>query len=380
MVNFFKKLQEKEKGMMSGYNSFATTTNYFRDYIVKTVDIINKEILANKNTIKNEISIFANNLSEWVKTYEEFDERKKEEAWKKLETSVLGLKSYMLDYEFDKYLKNRKFLIQDFTEKNIFESERYFDFYLGSQELLENNNIIINYNDGGIDDGTKNIDPSKGIKEVTLEGVKNYTYLHRAKICNEMYLRYLRLKDGTEQTETSIKKIEQKIENVLETAKDKLSNLKSTSSDSVFRLNSNWFDKAANLTDSAKQKVSNYFETIFDEIKDKESFFVNSDFEENKPIDDLRDRASEYIGNNTNVLIETIKVRFEDLNIEKLSRFNVLKLYEISYNGKSVKIPGIVFSLKSLDEEKFVRLIERYFGVQSGLKTDVVEEDANENN
>lgn len=380
MVNFFKKLQEKEKGMMSGYNSFATTTNYFRDYIVKTIDIINKEILANKNTIKNEISIFANNLSEWVKTYEEFDERKKEEAWKKLETSVLGLKSYMLDYEFDKYLKNRKFLIQDFTEKNIFESERYFDFYLGSQELLENNNIIINYNDGGIDDGTKNIDPSKGIKEVTLEGVKNYTYLHRAKICNEMYLRYLRLKDGTEQTETSIKKIEQKIENVLETAKDKLSNLKSTSSDSVFRLNSNWFDKAANLTDSAKQKVSNYFETIFDEIKDKESFFVNSDFEENKPIDDLRDRASEYIGNNTNVLIETIKVRFEDLNIEKLSRFNVLKLYEISYNGKSVKIPGIVFSLKSLDEEKFVRLIERYFGVQSGLKTDVVEEDANENN
>ena len=380
MVNFFKKLQEKEKGMMSGYNSFATTTNYFRDYIVKTVDIINKEILANKNTIKNEISIFANNLSEWVKTYEEFDERKKEEAWKKLETSVLGLKSYMLDYEFDKYLKNRKFLIQDFTEKNIFENERYFDFYLGSQELLENNNIIINYNDGGIDDGTKNIDPSKGIKEVTLEGVKNYTYLHRAKICNEMYLRYLRLKDGTEQTETSIKKIEQKIENVLETAKDKLSNLKSTSSDSVFRLNSNWFDKAANLTDSAKQKVSNYFETIFDEIKDKESFFVNSDFEENKPIDDLRDRASEYIGNNTNVLIETIKVRFEDLNIEKLSRFNVLKLYEISYNGKSVKIPGIVFSLKSLDEEKFVRLIERYFGVQSGLKTDVVDEDANENN
>lgn len=380
MVNFFKKLQEKEKGMMSGYNSFATTTNYFRDYIVKTIDIINKEILANKNTIKNEISIFANNLSEWVKTYEEFDERKKEEAWKKLETSVLGLKSYMLDYEFDKYLKNRKFLIQDFTEKNIFESERYFDFYLGSQELLENNNIIINYNDGGIDDGTKNIDPSKGIKEVTLEGVKNYTYLHRAKICNEMYLRYLRLKDGTEQTETSIKKIEQKIENVLETAKDKLSNLKSTSSDSVFRLNSNWFDKAANLTDSAKQKVSNYFETIFDEIKDKESFFVNSDFEENKPIDDLRDRASEYIGNNTNVLIETIKVRFEDLNIEKLSRFNVLKLYEISYNGKSVKIPGIVFSLKSLEEEKFVRLIERYFGVQSGLKTDVVEEDANENN
>ena len=380
MVNFFKKLQEKEKGMMSGYNSFATTTNYFRDYIVKTIDIINKEILANKNTIKNEISIFANNLSEWVKTYEEFDERKKEEAWKKLETSVLGLKSYMLDYEFDKYLKNRKFLIQDFTEKNIFESERYFDFYLGSQELLENNNIIINYNDGGIDDGTKNIDPSKGIKEVTLEGVKNYTYLHRAKICNEMYLRYLRLKDGTEQTETSIKKIEQKIENVLETAKDKLSNLKSTSSDSVFRLNSNWFDKAANLTDSAKQKVSNYFETIFDEIKDKESFFVNSDFEENKPIDDLRDRASEYIGNNTNILIETIKVRFEDLNIEKLSRFNVLKLYEISYNGKSVKIPGIVFSLKSLDEEKFVRLIERYFGVQSGLKTDVVEEDANENN
>lgn len=380
MVNFFKKLQEKEKGMMSGYNSFATTTNYFRDYIVKTIDIINKEILANKNTIKNEISIFANNLSEWVKTYEEFDERKKEEAWKKLETSVLGLKSYMLDYEFDKYLKNRKFLIQDFTEKNIFENERYFDFYLGSQELLENNNIIINYNDGGIDDGTKNIDPSKGIKEVTLEGVKNYTYLHRAKICNEMYLRYLRLKDGTEQTETSIKKIEQKIENVLETAKDKLSNLKSTSSDSVFRLNSNWFDKAANLTDSAKQKVSNYFETIFDEIKDKESFFVNSDFEENKPIDDLRDRASEYIGNNTNVLIETIKVRFEDLNIEKLSRFNVLKLYEISYNGKSVKIPGIVFSLKSLDEEKFVRLIERYFGVQSGLKTDVVEEDANENN
>ena len=380
MVNFFKKLQEKEKGMMSGYNSFATTTNYFRDYIVKTIDIINKEILANKNTIKNEISIFANNLSEWVKTYEEFDERKKEEAWKKLETSVLGLKSYMLDYEFDKYLKNRKFLIQDFTEKNIFESERYFDFYLGSQELLENNNIIINYNDGGIDDGTKNIDPSKGIKEVTLEGVKNYTYLHRAKICNEMYLRYLRLKDGTEQTETSIKKIEQKIENVLETAKDKLSNLKSTSSDSVFRLNSNWFDKATNLTDSAKQKVSNYFETIFDEIKDKENFFVNSDFEENKPIDDLRDRASEYIGNNTNVLIETIKVRFEDLNIEKLSRFNVLKLYEISYNGKSVKIPGIVFSLKSLDEEKFVRLIERYFGVQSGLKTDVVEEDANENN
>lgn len=380
MVNFFKKLQEKEKGMMSGYNSFATTTNYFRDYIVKTIDIINKEILANKNTIKNEISIFANNLSEWVKTYEEFDERKKEEAWKKLETSVLGLKNYMLDYEFDKYLKNRKFLIQDFTEKNIFENERYFDFYLGSQELLENNNIIINYNDGGIDDGTKNIDPSKGIKEVTLEGVKNYTYLHRAKICNEMYLRYLRLKDGTEQTETSIKKIEQKIENVLETAKDKLSNLKSTSSDSVFRLNSNWFDKAANLTDSAKQKVSNYFETIFDEIKDKESFFVNSDFEENKPIDDLRDRASEYIGNNTNVLIETIKVRFEDLNIEKLSRFNVLKLYEISYNGKSVKIPGIVFSLKSLDEEKFVRLIERYFGVQSGLKTDVVEEDANENN
>ncbi len=380
MVNFFKKLQEKEKGMMSGYNSFATTTNYFRDYIVKTIDIINKEILANKNTIKNEISIFANNLSEWVKTYEEFDERKKEEAWKKLETSVLGLKSYMLDYEFDKYLKNRKFLIQDFTEKNIFESERYFDFYLGSQELLENNNIIINYNDGGIDDGTKNIDPSKGIKEVTLEGVKNYTYLHRAKICNEMYLRYLRLKDGTEQTETSIKKIEQKIENVLETAKDKLSNLKSTSSDSVFRLNSNWFDKATNLTDSAKQKVSNYFETIFDEIKDKENFFVNSDFEENKPIDDLRDRASEYIGNNTNILIETIKVRFEDLNIEKLSRFNVLKLYEISYNGKSVKIPGIVFSLKSLDEEKFVRLIERYFGVQSGLKTDVVEEDANENN
>ena len=380
MVNFFKKLQEKEKGMMSGYNSFATTTNYFRDYIVKTIDIINKEILANKNTIKNEISIFANNLSEWVKTYEEFDERKKEEAWKKLETSVLGLKSYMLDYEFDKYLKNRKFLIQDFTEKNIFESERYFDFYLGSQELLENNNIIINYNDGGIDDGTKNIDPSKGIKEVTLEGVKNYTYLHRAKICNEMYLRYLRLKDGTEQTETSIKKIEQKIENVLETAKDKLSNLKSTSSDSVFRLNSNWFDKAANLTDSAKQKVSNYFETIFDEIKDKESFFVNSDFEENKPIDDLRDRASEYIGNNTNILIETIKVRFEDLNIEKLSRFNVLKLYEISYNGKSVKIPGIVFSLKSLDEEKFVRLIERYFGVQSGLKTDIVEEETNENN
>lgn len=380
MVNFFKKLQEKEKGMMSGYNSFATTTNYFRDYIVKTIDIINKEILANKNTIKNEISIFANNLSEWVKTYEEFDERKKEEAWKKLETSVLGLKSYMLDYEFDKYLKNRKFLIQDFTEKNIFESERYFDFYLGSQELLENNNIIINYNDGGIDDGTKNIDPSKGIKEVTLEGVKNYTYLHRAKICNEMYLRYLRLKDGTEQTETSIKKIEQKIENVLETAKDKLSNLKSTSSDSVFRLNNNWFDKAANLTDSAKQKVSNYFETIFDEIKDKENFFVNSDFEENKPIDDLRDRASEYIGNNTNVLIETIKVRFEDLNIEKLSRFNVLKLYEISYNGKSVKIPGIVFSLKSLDEEKFVSLVERYFGVQSGLKTDIVEEETNENN
>lgn len=380
MVNFFKKLQEKEKAMMTGYNSFATTTNCFRDYIVNTIDTINKEVLANKNKIKEELGYFSGNLSNWMEMYKEYDEGKKEDAWKGLEEIIIKLKVYSINNEFDKYLKNRGFLFQDFTEKNIIEDEKYFDFYLGSQELLENNNIIINYNDGGIDDGTKNIDPSKGIKEVTLEGVKNYTYLHRAKICNEMYLRYLRLKDGTEQTESSIKKIEQKIENVLETAKDKLSNLKSTSSDSVFRLNNNWFDKAANLTDNAKQKVSNYFETIFDEMKDKESFFGNSEFEENRPINDLREKASDYVGNDTNALIESIKVYFEDLNIEKLSRFNTLKLYEITYNGKNVKIPGIVFSLKNLDEEKFVSLVERYFGVQSGLKTDIVEEETNENN
>ena len=383
MVNFFKKLQEKEKGMMNSYNSFAATTNSFNDYINNTIDTINKEVLNVRSRIKEELGYFSGSLNDWIKNYETFDERKKEEAWKKLESIVAMLKTYSLNNDFSKYLKNRKFLIQDFSKNNIIENEKYFDFFIGSQELIENNNIVINYSDGGIDDGTKNIDPSKGIKEVTLEGInkESYTYLHRAKICNEMYLRYLRLKAGTEQTESSIKKIEQKIENVLQTTKDKLVNLKSTSSDSVFRLNSNWFDKAANLTDSAKQKVSNYFETIFDEMKDKETFFSNSDFEENRPVDNLRDKASEYTGNNTNVLIETIKIKFEDLNIEKLSRFDVLKLYEISYNGKSVKIPGIVFSLKSLNEEEFVRIIEMYFGTQEGLKTEMVEEEEiNENN